>query len=86
MRIIRYILLQKGLGTNYCGDEKVKEEKMLFYAHGGSGNHGCEALVRSSTKILNQKPILFSSSPDQDVKYGVSDFAELVSYYTSQYS
>lgn len=64
----------------------MKEEKMLFYAHGGSGNHGCEALVRSSTKILNQKPILFSSSPDQDVKYGVSDFAELVSYYTSQYS
>lgn len=28
-----------------------------MYMHGGSGNHGCEAIIRSSTKILNDFPI-----------------------------
>ena len=27
--------------------------KIYMYAHGGSGNHGCEAIVRSTLKILN---------------------------------
>mgnify|MGYP000764212331 CR=1 FL=1 len=25
--------------------------KTVLYMHGGSGNHGCEALVRTTTKI-----------------------------------
>ena len=28
--------------------------KTLLYGHGGSGNHGCEAIVRSTTAILNK--------------------------------
>ena len=27
--------------------------KILLYSHGGSGNRGCEAIVRSTQKILN---------------------------------
>ena len=26
--------------------------RILLYGHGGSGNHGCEAIVRSTTSIL----------------------------------
>lgn len=46
--------------------------KIFLYAHGGSGNHGCEAIVRSTVKILNQDDItLISSRPDEDRKYGL---------------
>ena len=42
-----------------------------MYAHGGSGNHGCEAIVRSTLKILNDvnvKKELFSTKPEEDQK------------------
>ena len=29
--------------------------KIVLYSHGGSGNHGCEAIVRGTYKILNGK-------------------------------
>lgn len=52
---------------------------IIFYAHGGSGNHGCEAIVRASQKILGNIPItLLTSSPDQDIKYGVDRICRLV--------
>ena len=28
--------------------------KFFLYGHNGSGNHGCEAIVRSTCKILNE--------------------------------
>ena len=41
--------------------------KIYMYAHGGSGNHGCEAIVRSTSKILKElgyeRPILISANP-----------------------
>ncbi|MBQ8795842.1 MAG: polysaccharide pyruvyl transferase family protein [Clostridia bacterium] len=43
--------------------------KTIFYAHAGSGNHGCEAIVRSSQQILGNKVILFSKNIDQDIYY-----------------
>ena len=42
-----------------------------MYMHGGSENHGCEAIIRSSAKILNDFPIVYSSHLDQDIKYGL---------------
>lgn len=44
---------------------------IIMYPHGGSGNRGCEAIVRSTVKILKpSKVCLFSSSilEDYDVK------------------
>lgn len=64
----------------------MKEKKMLFYTHGGSGNHGCEALVRSSIKILQQKPVLFSSKVEEDQKYKMDMLANLHSSDTSSFS
>lgn len=53
--------------------------KIFLYAHGGSGNHGCEAIVRSTVKILNQKDItLISSKPEEDVKYGLNGLCSVV--------
>ena len=42
-----------------------------LYGHGGSENHGCEAIVRTTAKLINVPMTLFSSHPEQDKKYGV---------------
>lgn len=56
--------------------------KISLYAHGGSENHGCEALVRSTIKVLNKygknNYKLLSESPDQDIKYGIDDIADVI--------
>lgn len=46
--------------------------KYHFYAHAGAGNHGCEAIVRSSAHILNSKITLHSMRPEQDFQYGLN--------------
>lgn len=57
-----------------------------LYSHGGSGNHGCEALVRSTAKILKNSGFttedvtLYSYSHIEDMKYIDSGiFADIVS-------
>ena len=48
-------------------------KQYCLYAHGGSGNHGCEALVRSTCAILDaESPILLSHAPNEDKAYGLS--------------
>ncbi len=49
-----------------------------FYSHAGSGNHGCEAIVRSSINILNKDVTLFSSNPHQDMQYGIGALVNAV--------
>lgn len=48
--------------------------KIVLYNHGGSGNHGCEALLRSITKLINtpEKIAVLSSHPEEDYKYGAT--------------
>ena len=48
--------------------------KILLYGHGGSGNHGCEAIVRTSSAILGRSFseanfLLASERPDEDRLY-----------------
>ena len=47
--------------------------KFVLFAHGGSKNHGCEALVRTTSKIINKAfgefPCVISSNPDEDKFY-----------------
>jgi len=44
----------------------------ILYFHAGSGNHGCEALVRTITNICDLKEYqLCSSVPTEDIKYGL---------------
>lgn len=44
---------------------------IYLYYHGGSANHGCEAIVRSTAKILNMPITLFSTNIDEEEKYGI---------------
>lgn len=45
--------------------------KYHFYAHAGSGNHGCEAIVRASAALLEKKITLYSTRPEEDIRYGL---------------
>ena len=54
--------------------------KIFLYGHGGSGNHGCEAIVRSTQKILQlskDEIILLSENKDEDIKYGLSEICTI---------
>lgn len=48
------------------------ENKKVLYMHTGSGNHGCEAIVRTTSKLLNgpRDVILWSNTKLEDIKYG----------------
>ena len=48
-----------------------------LYYHGGSGNHGCEAIVRSTAKILDVPLTLWSSAPESDRAYGLDHVIQL---------
>lgn len=45
-------------------------KSIVMYPHIGSGNHGCEAIVRSTNKLIDDYKIkLFSDNPEEDLKY-----------------
>ena len=48
--------------------------RFILYNHVGSGNHGCEALVRTVSRILGEKNvILLSDCPEEEKKYGITN-------------
>lgn len=49
-----------------------------LYYHGGSANHGCEAIVRSTAKILDVPIRLFSYSPEEDIRYGLNQVVDVI--------
>ena len=51
----------------------------IFYGHGGSGNHGCEAIVRSSVKMLDYPVRLFSANKQQETQYGIDKICDVCS-------
>ncbi len=57
------------------------DKKYVLYAHDGSGNHGCEALVRSTCALLGaskENVVLMSTRPEEDEKYGLSDVCTIL--------
>lgn len=48
-----------------------------LYYHCGSANHGCEAIVRATSKLLNTRATLWSTAPDADIAYGLSDIVNI---------
>lgn len=64
-----------------------KMSQIFLYAHGGSGNHGCEAIVRSTIKILkNQNVVLISSKPEEDKKYELEKICKIIKDVNENYS
>lgn len=57
-------------------------KNVFLYAHGGSGNHGCEAIVRSTLGILSHKDkfhcTLISKAPEEDAKYGIDQLCTIM--------
>ena len=51
--------------------------KWSLYPHGGSGNHGCEAIVRSTAKLLGNDLTLFSSRVEEDMAVGLQTLCRL---------
>lgn len=52
--------------------------KVHLYYHGGSKNHGCEAIVRATLKLFdNQKLEVYSMYPDEDILYGLEKICNL---------
>lgn len=52
--------------------------KVLLYPHGGSGNHGCEAIVRASAKLTGAEMTLASEKPGQDTRYGLESCCRII--------
>lgn len=53
---------------------------VIYYANGGSGNHGCEAISRSLIKIIgpSYRHSVFSQSVAEDHRYGLDELAEII--------
>lgn len=51
--------------------------RLTLYPHGGSGNHGCEAIVRSTAKLSNAQLNLFSNNCEEDSCYGLDAVCNL---------
>lgn len=54
--------------------------KYVMFEHAGSGNHGCEAIVRSTVNMLGttNKYFLQTLNPDDDIKFGINTFAHII--------
>ncbi len=48
-----------------------------LYNHGGCLNHGCEAIVRSTKKILKRDVELWSMNPELDTVYGLDKIIDI---------
>ena len=62
-------------------EEKMKKgNKFIMFPHGGSGNHGCEAIVRTTTNLIGRTEnfVLFSDNPDEDRKYIENPLCKIV--------
>ena len=60
---------------------KAEMEKYILYGHDGAGNHGCEALVRSTLRLLGtdkEHSVLISRLPEEDRKYGLDTLCNIV--------
>lgn len=66
------------------------KKNIILYGHGGSGNHGCEAIIRSLTKILKhtelQPVVLMSLKPTEDAKYDLNKIVDIKDVLTKQTS
>lgn len=54
-------------------------KKIVLYSHGGSMNHGCEAIVRSSLKIMSYYKVekVISKKIEEDIFYGLDELISI---------
>lgn len=59
--------------------------RYILVNHGGSANHGCEALVRTVNTLLGGSNTVMSDAPEEDFRYAVNDAITVIPA-TSSYS
>ena len=56
-----------------------KNDRIVMYLHGGSGNHGCEAIVNSTCHMIEEIPkLLVTNSEQEDRKYSVEPLCDIL--------
>lgn len=50
---------------------------IICYAHGGSDNHGCEAIIRGTSENLPEEILVFSGNRRADEKYKLNEVAKI---------
>ena len=51
---------------------------IYLWGHAGSGNHGCEAIVRTTVKMLESPAVLATAAPEEDRRYGLEEVVTLL--------
>lgn len=54
-------------------------EQIVMYLHGGSGNHGCEAIINSTCHMIEELPkLLVTNSEQEDKKYSLAPLCDIL--------
>lgn len=54
-------------------------DRIVMYLHGGSGNHGCEAIVNSTCHMIEEIPkLLVTNSEQEDRHYSVEPLCDIL--------
>lgn len=57
----------------------VKNDRLVMYLHGGSGNHGCEAIVNSTCHMIEDIPkLLVTNSEKEDRYYSLEPLCDIL--------
>ena len=51
--------------------------QIKLYANGGSRNHGCEAILRSTKKILDKNMCVYSIAQNEDLENKINEIMEI---------
>ncbi len=55
------------------------KDNIVLYLHGGSGNHGCEAILNSTCRMLSDIPkLLVTNSEEEDKTYSLRTLCDIV--------
>lgn len=58
--------------------------RVVLCYHGGSANHGCEAIIRSSAKMFGENITTYSMYPETDTRYALDQVVDLQYDYESK--
>lgn len=55
------------------------DKRLVMYLHGGSGNHGCEAIVNSTCHMIEEIPkLLITNSEQEDKSYSLAPLCDIL--------
>lgn len=56
--------------------KSLNKEKVVLYAHAGSGNHGCEALANTLCNLIDKHVVLVTNSVTEDQSYSLKELVD----------